>query len=142
VAVLLTARVAVAVVGSLVVAVGVAAAFAHAVEALQGGLDLLPVAAAARLVPAGFGAEQRRDPGGAFLPQGRPLGAPAGPLTGGVPPARPARPGLVPHLVLVADGGPLAARPARPAGRGRQTVPSRPGTLAPQCFAGGCSSRP
>src|SRR6266508_4225356 len=123
----LTAGVAVAVAGSIVV-VGVAAALA--LQPLQRGPDLLPVAPAARLAAAGFGAEQLRDPGGAILLEGRPLGAPAGPLTGWVPPARPVPPGLVPHLGLLA-GGRLRGRPARPVGRGRRAVPSRPGPLAP-----------
>jgi hypothetical protein len=57
VAALLPAGVAVTVVGSIVVAVGVADAFAYEFEALQGGLDLLPVAAAARLAPARLGAQ-------------------------------------------------------------------------------------
>ena len=57
VAALLTAGVvvAVAVVDSLAVAVEVAGA--HAFKALKGGLDLLPVAAAARLAPARLGAQ-------------------------------------------------------------------------------------
>jgi hypothetical protein len=131
VAALLTAGVvvAVAVVGSLVVAVGVAGA--HEFEALKGGLDLLPVPPAARLAPARLGAEQLRDPPGAFLPEGRPLREPAGPLTPWVPPARPAPPDLVPHVGLVAGGGPHRGRPARPVDRGRQAVASRPGALPP-----------
>jgi hypothetical protein len=103
-AALLTARSVVAVAGAIVVVVvGVAAAFTYEFEALQRGLDLLPVAPAAHLAPARFDPQQLRDPGGAFLLDGRRLGAPAGPLTGGVPPARPAPPGLVPHLGLLAS---------------------------------------
>src|SRR6266508_401239 len=119
-AALLAARSVVAVAGSIVVAVGVAGA--HALKPLQRGLDLLPVVPAARLAAAGFGAEQLRDPPCATLLDGRPLGAPAGPLTGGVPPARPAPPAILPRLGLLADGGPLAGRPARSAGRGGRAV--------------------
>ena len=135
----LTAEVAVAVAGSIVV-VGVAGP--HALKPLQGGLDLLPVAPAARLAAAGFGAQQLPDPGGAFLPEGWSLGAPVGPLMGGVPPARPAPPGLLPVLGLLAGGGVLGGRPARPVGRGRRAVLSRPDLLAPRCSAGLSWSRP
>jgi hypothetical protein len=130
-AALLTARSVVAVGGAIVVAVGVAAAFTYEFEALQRGLDLLPVAPAAHLAAARLDPQQLRDPGGAFLLDGRPLRAPVAPRTGGVPPARPAPPRLVPHLGSVAGGGVLGGRPARPAGRSRQPVGSRPEALAP-----------
>ena len=67
----LTARSVVKVGASIVVVVGVAAAFTYEFEALQRGLDLLPVAPATRLAAARFGAEQLRDPGGALLLDGR-----------------------------------------------------------------------
>jgi hypothetical protein len=65
----LAARSVVAVGGSIVVVVGVAGA--HPLEPLQRGLDLLPVAPMARLVPARLGAQQLRDPPYAILPEGR-----------------------------------------------------------------------
>jgi len=139
VAALLAAGSVVAVGDAIVVAVKVAGALA--LKPLQGGLDLLPVAAAARLAAAWLGAQQLRDCCRAALRNGRPFGA-VGPLTRGAPPARPAPPGLVPHLELAAGGGVLGSSPARPAGRGRCSLSSRPGALAPPCFANGWSSRP
>jgi hypothetical protein len=116
-AALLTAGTVVTVAGSIVVAVGVAGTLA--VKPLQGGVDLLPVAPTPGLAAARLGAQQLPDPGGAILLDGRPLGAPAGPLTPRVPPARPTPLGLLPVLGLLASGGLLGGRPARPTGRGR-----------------------
>src|SRR6266702_2360667 len=127
------AVVAVPVVATGAVVVGVAGAFPVGGEPVERGAGLPPVAAPAGFAAAGLGAEQRL--GGRRAPlAGGGVGV-GGPLPAGVAPARPAPPrlpgraglvGLVTRRPVV-GGDPLGGRPPALAGRARRSLPPRPG---------------